>query len=50
MTDQNETIRIKEDDARAGHTPGVGRRVLGFGLLLAVSGMSAAWIIPSLWG
>ena len=50
MSDQDEAFRIEDDDARAAHTPGVVRRVLGFSLLFAILAMSAAWIIPALWG
>ncbi|MEM1194507.1 MAG: hypothetical protein AAGH57_00260 [Pseudomonadota bacterium] len=50
MSDQNEAIRIEDDDARAAHTPGVMRWVLGFSLLFAIIAMSAVWIIPALWG
>ena len=50
MSDQDEAIRIEDDDARAASTPGVMRYVLGFGLFLAVVAMSAVWIIPAIWG
>ena len=50
MTDQNKAIRIEDDHARAGHTPGVVRRVLALSLGLTILAMSAAWIIPALWG
>lgn len=50
MTDKDETIRIEDDDARAGETTGVMRWVLGIGLLIAVIAMSVVWIIPAIWG
>ncbi|MDJ0979774.1 MAG: hypothetical protein QNI87_14715 [Erythrobacter sp.] len=50
MTDQDKAIHIEDDDARAASTPGVVRRVLAIGLLIAILAMSAAWIIPALWG
>ncbi|MEO1731428.1 MAG: hypothetical protein AAFR64_11885 [Pseudomonadota bacterium] len=50
MSDKKEAIRIEDDDARAAHTPGVVRYVLGFSLLLALVAMSAVWIIPAIWG
>jgi hypothetical protein len=39
---------ISTDDVRGGSTPHIVRYMLGFGLLLAIAAMSAAWIIPAL--
>jgi hypothetical protein len=39
---------ISTDDVRGGSTPHIVRYVLGFGLVLAILAMSAAWIIPAL--
>ena len=50
MNDNNKTIHIEDDDARAASTPGVLRYILGFSLLFAVIAMSAVWIIPAIWG
>ncbi|NQX93540.1 MAG: hypothetical protein HRT64_01185 [Erythrobacter sp.] len=50
MSEQNKAIRIEDDHARAGQTPGVVRRVLAFSLGITVLAMSAVWIIPALWG
>ncbi|MEO1047149.1 MAG: hypothetical protein AAFW59_02355 [Pseudomonadota bacterium] len=50
MSETNKAIHIEDDHARAGTTPGVVRRVLAFGLFVAILAMSAAWIIPALWG
>ncbi|MEO0643015.1 MAG: hypothetical protein AAFY47_06300 [Pseudomonadota bacterium] len=50
MSDQDEEIHIDDDDARAGESPGVVRRVLAFGLILAIVAMSAVWISAALWG
>ncbi len=47
---QGSEIHIEDDDARAGESRGVVRRVLFFGLLIAIIAMSAVWIIPTLWG
>ena len=44
MTENQDTIHIEDDDARAASTPGVMRYVLGFGLFFAVVAMSAVWI------
>jgi hypothetical protein len=48
MAEQNEPIHIEDDDARAAHTTGYMRYVLGIGLLIAIVAMSIAWIIPAL--
>lgn len=50
MADQNEAIRIDDEDARGAVTNTGLRYVLGFSLVLAVIAMSAVWIIPALWG
>ena len=50
MSDNNEEIHIEDDDARAAHTTGHMRYVLGIGLFLAIILMSAVWIVPALWG
>lgn len=50
MTDNNEEIRIEDDDARAAHTTGAMRYVLGIGLLIAIIAMSIVWIVPAIWG
>jgi hypothetical protein len=50
MADQDEAIRIDEDDARGAVTNTGLRYVLGFSLALAVIAMSGVWIIPALWG
>ena len=50
MADQDEPIHIEDDDARAAHTTGHMRYVLGIGLALAVIAMSLVWIIPALSG
>ena len=50
MSEQNAAIHIEDDHARAGETPGVVRRVLGFSLGITILALSAAWIIPALWG
>jgi hypothetical protein len=48
--DEDKTIHIEDDDARAASSPGILRYILGISLLLAVITMSAVWIIPALWG
>lgn len=50
MADQNEAVRINDDDARGAVTNTGLRYVLGFSLALAVIAMSGVWIIPALWG
>ncbi|MBV7258022.1 hypothetical protein [Erythrobacter crassostreae] len=50
MADNNEEIHIEDDDARAAHTTGHMRYVLGIGLLIAIIAMSAIWIVPAIWG
>jgi hypothetical protein len=48
MENRDGEIHLDSDEARAGSNSNVVRWVLGIGLLLAVIGMSLAWIIPSL--
>ena len=48
MEDRDGEFHMETDEARGGSTPNIVRWVLGIGLLLAVIGMSLAWIIPSL--
>ena len=48
MNEEDREIHLDTDDARAGSTPNVVRWVLAIGLLLAVIGMSLAWIIPAM--
>ncbi len=50
MDDNTDKIHIEDDDARAAHTTGHMRYVLGIGLLVAIIAMSAVWIVPALWG
>ena len=50
MTENPNEIHIEDDDARAAHTTGHMRYVLGIGLLLAIILMSMVWIVPALWG
>ncbi|MFN9497532.1 MAG: hypothetical protein ACK57E_03535 [Erythrobacteraceae bacterium] len=50
MADQNDVIRIDEDDARGAVTNTGLRYVLGFSLALTVIAMSGVWIIPAIWG
>nr|WP_298930480.1 hypothetical protein [uncultured Erythrobacter sp.] len=50
MADNKDEIHIEDDDARAAHTTGHMRYVLGIGLVIAIIAMSAIWIIPALWG
>ncbi|KPQ38541.1 MAG: hypothetical protein HLUCCX21_00020 [Porphyrobacter sp. HL-46] len=50
MTDPEKPVRIEDNDARAGRTPGVVRYVLAISLLLAIIAMSVIWIIPTLSG
>jgi hypothetical protein len=48
MIDQNEAIRINDEDARGAVSNTGLRYVLGFSLALAVIAMSAVWIVPAL--
>jgi hypothetical protein len=48
MADQNEAIRINDEDARGAVSNTGLRYVLGFSLALAVIAMSAVWILPAL--
>jgi hypothetical protein len=48
MADQNEAIRINDEDARGAVSNTGLRYVLGFSLALAVIAMSAVWIVPAL--
>jgi len=50
MTEPDEPVHIKGDDARGGYSTGYMRYVLGLGLLLAIVAMSLIWIIPALYG
>jgi hypothetical protein len=47
MEDRDGEIHMDTDEARGGSTPNIVRWVLGIGLLLAIVGMSLAWIIPA---
>ena len=46
LSDKNAAIHIEDDRARAGETPGVVRRVLGFGLGITILALSAAGGTP----
>jgi len=48
MEDRDGEIHMETDEARGASTQNVVRWVLGIGLLLAIIGMSLAWIIPAL--
>jgi len=48
MADQNTSLRIRDEDARAAVSNTGLRYVLGFGTGLAVMAMSLVWIIPAL--
>ena len=48
MEETNGEVHIETDEARGGSTPNIVRWVLGIGLLLAVVGMSLAWLIPAM--
>ncbi len=50
MADNKDEIHIEDDDARAAHTTGHMRYVLGIGLLLAIIAMTVIWVIPALSG
>ena len=47
MENRDGEIHMETDEARGASTPGIVRWVLGIGLLLAIIGMSLAWIIPA---
>ena len=49
-TDEEGRVHIEDDDARAAHTTGHMRYVLGIGLVLAIIVMSLVWILPTLYG
>jgi len=49
MAEQNETIRINDEDARGAVTNTGLRYVLAFSLGFAVIAMSLVWIIPALY-
>jgi hypothetical protein len=48
MENRDGEIHIDTDEARGGSTSNTVRWVLGIGLLLALIGMSLAWIIPAM--
>lgn len=48
-TEPEGEVHIEMDEARAGETSGHMRWVLGIGLILAVTAMSAIWIFPALY-
>ena len=47
MEDRDGEFHMETDEARGGSTPNIVRWVLAIGLLLAIVGMSLAWIIPA---
>ncbi|MFM7378700.1 MAG: hypothetical protein ACKO1O_11330 [Erythrobacter sp.] len=50
MADNDETIRINDEDARGAVSNTGLRYVLGFSLGFAVIAMSLVWIIPAIFG
>ena len=48
MENRDGEIHMETDEARGASSPNVVRWVLGIGLLLAIVGMSLAWIIPAM--
>ena len=50
MSDDDKAIHIHGDHARAAHSTGHMRYVLGIGLGTAIFAMSLAWIIPAMFG
>ena len=48
MEDRDGEIHMETDEARGGYSPNIVRWVLAIGLLLAIVGMSLAWIIPAM--
>lgn len=48
MENRDGEIHVETDEARGASANNVVRWVLGIGLLLAIIGMSLAWIIPAL--
>jgi hypothetical protein len=48
MADQNEAIRINDEDARGAVSNTGLRYVLGFSLAFAVIAMSLVWIVPAI--
>jgi hypothetical protein len=47
MEDRDGEFHMETDEARGASTEGVVRWVLAIGLLLAIIGMSLAWILPA---
>jgi hypothetical protein len=47
MEDRDGEFHVETDEARGASTENVGRWVLAIGLLLAIIGMSLAWILPA---
>ena len=50
MSDDDKAIHIHGDHARAAHSTGHMRYVLGIGLGTAIFAMSLVWIIPAMFG
>ena len=50
MSNNDKAIRIHGDHARAAHSTGHMRYVLGIGLGAAIVAMSLAWMIPAVFG
>ena len=48
MEDRDGEFHMETDEARGASTEGVVRWVLAIGLLLAIIGMSLAWVIPAI--
>ena len=48
MEDRDGEIHMDTDEARGASTEGVVRWVLAIGLLLAIIGMTLAWVIPAI--
>ncbi len=48
MEDRDGEFHMETDEARGASTEGVVRWVLGIGLLLAIIGMTLAWVIPAI--
>ena len=48
MENRDGEIHMETDEARGASSPNIVRWVLAIGLLLAIIGMSLAWIIPAL--
>ena len=47
MENRDGEIHMETDEARGASSPNIVRWVLGIGLLLAIIGLSLAWIIPA---